>query len=150
MAVGAASSNEHDEAILASLPPPRRLILALARRMLVRQRCRWRWRWLRNTRDVKLCTYNATHGHQVLIRYALDSNDTTFQEGKAGFTNNGFATATVTGIGDEAYSSTIGTPSGPIYTNTLVVLKGSVEVEISAPGDLAPIEALANEVLAKL
>jgi hypothetical protein len=99
---------------------------------------------------VTLCTYTITGKGEVLIRYETQEDDSTFKLGESGFTSNGMTTTTVTGIGDEAYSSTFGKPGDIIYENTLVVLKGSTEVEISAPGDLGPIETLAGEILAKL
>jgi hypothetical protein len=99
---------------------------------------------------VTLCTYTVTGKGEVLIRYETDYDDASFKAGEAGFTSNGMTTSPVTGLGDEAYASTLGKPGDIIYQNTLVVLQGSTEVEIVAPGDVAPIESLAREILGKL
>lgn len=68
--------------------------------------------------------------------------------GRQGFSEHGQTTTDVAGIGDVAYSSTLGT--GPEAINTLVVLKGNTEVLISVASDLAHVEGLARIILGKI
>jgi hypothetical protein len=65
---------------------------------------------------------------------------------KASFNQHSEPTTTVTGIGDAAFTSTLG--SGKYATNTIVVDKGSTELLITVPMvSLTKVEALAKAIL---
>jgi hypothetical protein len=95
---------------------------------------------------VSECMYAASSG-SVLIRYETQMTMADFETGEQGFAMNGVAAAPVTGVGDAAYSSSLG--SGSEAINTLVVLRNTTEVEISAPATLADLEALAAQIITK-
>lgn len=93
---------------------------------------------------VTTCTYNGTPG-QVIIRFQTGENASTFAAGKAGFAKNGETTTDVSGLGDAAYSSSVG--SGQFQTNTIVVLEGSIELLVTAPVTQEDVNALARQIL---
>lgn len=98
---------------------------------------------------VTLCQYPAGNNPaKVLIRYQTPTTPSEFMLGKDGFGQNGLSTMDVAGLGDAAYSSTLG--SGSIEVNSVVFLGKMTEVEISAPVSLDKVEALARAILAKL
>jgi hypothetical protein len=68
-----------------------------------------------------------------------------FTSAKAAFAAHQEPTVDVPGLGDAAYSSTLGTAQ--FQQNTIVALQGSTELLISAPASLAQVEALAHQVL---
>lgn len=94
--------------------------------------------------SVTTCTYNGTPG-QVIVRFETGETPATFQAGKAGFAHNGEPTTDVSGLGDAAYSSSVG--SGQFQTNTIVVLKGSLELLVTAPVMQEDVNALARQIL---
>ena len=93
---------------------------------------------------VTTCTYNGTPA-QVIIRFQTGETSASFQAAKAGFAQNGEPTTDVSGLGDAAYSSTVG--SGQFQTNTIVVLKGSIELLVTAPVMQEDVNALARQIL---
>jgi len=96
---------------------------------------------------VTVCLYaSSTNARNVTIRYQAGMSASDFATAESTFSQHGEPTKPVSGIGDKGYSSTIGT--GQYVTNTLAVLKGSTEVQVSAPASLARIEALAKQILA--
>jgi hypothetical protein len=98
---------------------------------------------------VTVCNYGSgSISDTVIIRYQTAMTQSTFNTGKAGFSSHGESTNDASGIGDAAYSSTIGT--GQAVINTLVVLKGSIEVLVTAPASLAQIDSLVGQILPKL
>jgi hypothetical protein len=94
---------------------------------------------------VTVCLYPSSgNPRNTTIRYETGMSASDFATAKSQFDANGEKTTTVNGIGDQAYSSSVGN------VNTLVVLKGDNEVQIDAPASLAKITALANQILPKL
>lgn len=59
-----------------------------------------------------------------------------------------FPVSSLSGLGDAAVYSTVTGPSGP--GTTVSVLKGNTEVEVTAPAEFAPVEALARQLIAAL
>jgi hypothetical protein len=95
--------------------------------------------------QVTVCLYaSSANPNNTTIRYETGMSASDFTTAQAQFDQNGEKTTPVNGIGDKAYSSSIGS------VNTLVVLKGQNEVLISAPASLAKITALANQIVPKL
>ncbi|HTD49570.1 MAG TPA: hypothetical protein VK771_03160 [Acidimicrobiia bacterium] len=96
-----------------------------------------------------VCLYaTSTNPRNVTVRYRSGMTASDFATARSAFSQHGEPTQPVSGFGDKAYSSTIG--SGQYVTNTFVVVKNSTEVQISAPVSLARVEALANQILAKI
>jgi hypothetical protein len=98
---------------------------------------------------VALCTYRPASGSgQVLIRFESGLTKTSFALVQKSFDNNDQPTQALSGFGDAAFTSTIGT--GEFTTNTVVMLKGSNSVLITAGVPLDKVEGLAKIVLKKL
>ncbi|MGD0321373.1 MAG: hypothetical protein ABSC00_07210 [Acidimicrobiales bacterium] len=96
------------------------------------------------TGTVTVCTYSGSPG-PVTIRFQSGESSSTFEAAEQSFQQHGEPTTDVPGLGDAAYSSTVG--SGQFQDNTIVVLKGSVELLITAPVVLDDINALARQIL---
>ena len=62
--------------------------------------------------------------------------------------SGGQTTTAVSGYGDEAFSSVLPVP-GSVGVTTLVARKGDVEVLISAPTALGPVENLMQKILSQ-
>jgi len=99
---------------------------------------------------VTVCTYTGTSStpSTVIVRFATDSSTATYEAAKAQFAAHQEPTVDVAGLGKAAYSSTLN--AAGLDQNTIVVLKGSTELLISAPAPLAQVEALARQVLPSL
>jgi hypothetical protein len=89
---------------------------------------------------VTICTYPGG----ALIRFQTGETAANFAVGKAGFGQHGESVSDVSGLGDAAYSSSLAS------TNTLVALKGSIEILISSSASLAKERVLMQELLAKV
>ncbi len=95
--------------------------------------------------DVTVCLYPGnSNPRNTTIRYETGTSAAAFATEKTQFDSSGQKTTAVSGVGDQAYSSTLG------KYNTLVVLKGDTELLITAPASLAKIQALAEQILPKL
>jgi hypothetical protein len=103
-----------------------------------------------NNDPVTVCTYKKSDGiGQVLERFETGLDQAGWETSKAGFTQHGEAIQDLPGLGDKAFTSTIG--SGQFVTNTVVTQKGTTNLLITASGaSLAQIETLARQVLASL
>jgi hypothetical protein len=103
-----------------------------------------------NNDPVTVCTYKKSDGiGQVLVRFETGLDEAGWTTSKAGFTQHGEAIQDLPGLGDKAFTSTIG--SGQFVTNTVVTQKGTTNLLITASGaSLAQIETLARQVLASL
>jgi len=100
---------------------------------------------------VTVCTYQQTGGAgQVIVRFQTGMTPASFSANESQFTANGETTTPVTGLGDQAYSSTIGGGGAAPEVNTIVVLKGSNEVLITGPASQAQVQSLATQLLPKL
>lgn len=98
---------------------------------------------------VTLCHYsNGANPSAVLIRFATGMSLTDFKANEAGFAAHGESTTDISGLGDAAYSSTIGT--GASAVNTVVALKSNTEVLITASQPLTKVQALSQALLSAL
>jgi hypothetical protein len=93
---------------------------------------------------VTVCTYNGSPG-SVIVRFQTGEDASTFAADKQRSQQNGELTTDVPGLADAAYSSQVG--SGRSQSNTLVVLKGSTELLITASATFDDINALARQIL---
>ena len=92
--------------------------------------------------SVTVCTYTSTNPIQsVIIRVDTASGAATFAAEKAQFAAHSQTVASVTGVGDDAYSSTLS--GGGFTTNTFAVRKGTAEVQVNGPGTPTQVQALA-------
>ena len=96
---------------------------------------------------VTVCTYKSSTG-QVIVRFASGTTAASFAAAKSQFTAHGEPVTTVTGLGDEAYSSSIGT--GTYAVNSIVLRKGSEELLITGPASLSQVQAFAQQLLPSL
>lgn len=93
------------------------------------------------TSSVTTCAYAVgSNAFGVLIRFQVRQDSASFATGRAGFP----ATATVGGLGDEAYSS-----SANLY-QTLVARKGSTGILITSRANLAAERSLMVVLLTKV
>jgi hypothetical protein len=81
----------------------------------------------------------------VIVRFETAMTPASFAAARTQFDQNGEASTTVSGFGDAAYSSTLG--SGQYANTTLVVLKGSTGLLVTGPASLAQIQALEQQIL---
>jgi hypothetical protein len=98
---------------------------------------------------VTVCYYpQGSNAQQVIVRVQTKMTPTLRAASKSGFEQNGEPTVPITGLGDSAFSSTIGT--GSYVTNTVVVEKGSNELLVTAPAPLGAVQSFASQLLPKI
>jgi len=91
------------------------------------------------------CTYlSGVGGSTVTIRLQTGDGAAAFAIGRKGFDEGGQPTSDVTGIGDEAYQSSV--EFGDVVTNTLVARKGAVEVLVEAVASVDAEKALIQKI----
>jgi hypothetical protein len=92
---------------------------------------------------VTVCQFESST--DLLVRFETSETAPLFAFGRKSFTQHGYPTTAVNGLGTKAYSSRAGAK-----TITLVVLQGKTELLITALAPLAKIEALARLILPSL
>jgi hypothetical protein len=99
---------------------------------------------------VTVCTYpSAGEGtSQVIVRFQTGMSSSDLASSRAQFESTDQPTVDVTGLGDAAFSSTIG--SGSIQTNTIETIQGGTDLLVTAGAPLTGIETLARHVLESL
>ncbi|MES1249005.1 MAG: hypothetical protein ABUS54_15170 [Actinomycetota bacterium] len=90
-----------------------------------------------------VCTYGT-----VIVRFQTGESKAAFTAARKQFDAHGEPTKTYGGLGVQAYSSVIG--SGTYANSTVVALKGSTEVLVTAQTTVAKVAALVKKVLALL
>jgi len=96
-----------------------------------------------------VCTYaGGTPSRTVIVRFQTGQDTNTFADDKAVYDSGGQTATDVSGYGDEAFTSALPVP-GSIGVTTLVARKGDIEVLISAPTTLGPIETLMQKILSQ-
>ena len=93
---------------------------------------------------VTVCQFMNVNGTGLLVRFQTSETAALFAAGRNGFAQHGVATKAVRGLGTKAYSSSIGS------TSTIVVLKGKIELLITANVSLPKVVALAKLILPSL
>src|SRR5262245_2021349 len=96
--------------------------------------------------SVTVCTYppTGTGTSQALLRYQTGSSKSSFSSAREAFDASGQPTTDLDGLGKAAYTSTLGD------TNTVVFLKGSTEVLVTAGAPLEQVRALAEKIAKKI
>jgi hypothetical protein len=99
---------------------------------------------------VTVCTYPPAGGgaSQVIVRFQTGFTKDDVATSRAQFEDTDQPTADVSGIGEVAFSSSLG--SGSVQTNTIETLQGDTDLLITASAPLAGIETLAKQVLQQL
>lgn len=96
-----------------------------------------------------VCTFaGGTSSRTVIVRIQNGEDANSFADDKAVYDSGGQTTTVVSGYGDEAFSSVLPVP-GNVGVTTVVARKGDVEVLISAPAPLGPVEALMQKILSQ-
>jgi hypothetical protein len=96
------------------------------------------------------CQYKGAKADAVEIRIATGETASAFQTERKTFDSSGQPTTTYTSFGDQAYTSTQKMPLGMPNVNTLVVLKGSVEILVSSNASFTSEQSLEQQVFAKI
>jgi hypothetical protein len=98
---------------------------------------------------VVVCRYSPTSGSgSVVLRMQTDMSVSVFNQGRALSDSNGLPTKDLPGFQDSAYTSFI--KAGSIETNTVVALKGTVQILVSSPASIDAEKALETQLFAKL
>jgi hypothetical protein len=96
--------------------------------------------------SVTVCTYKSISPPQsVIVRIDTGTDASAFVASKSQFVTQGETTTPVSGLGDQAFSSTLS--AGSITNSTIVVLKGSASLLVTGSASLAQVEALATQLL---
>lgn len=92
------------------------------------------------------CTYlGGVGGQTVTIRVETQQDHASFADRRRASDADGQPTSDVTGVGDEAYQSSV--EFGDIITNTLVARKGTVEVRVIAVATIDAEKALLTTLI---
>jgi hypothetical protein len=97
---------------------------------------------------IVVCTYSPTSGvGTVIIRIQTDRANADFDTARAQSDSQGIKTSDLQGFEDKAYTSVISAAS--ITTNTVVALKGTVEILVSSPASFDQEKALEQQLFSK-
>jgi hypothetical protein len=97
---------------------------------------------------VTVCAYQGASAGHVTVRFQTQEDAGAFAQGRAGFDSNGEPTKDFPGLGDQAYSSSLGAGSSAI--KTLVARKGAVEILVSSKASVDAEKTLVQQLFAKL
>jgi hypothetical protein len=88
------------------------------------------------TGAVRVCMYTPAPGKSgnAIVRFQGKNDAAQFAAAKAIFKNSGQPMADMSGVGDEAYSSTLS--AGNVVNNTIVARKGSLEILVTSHASL--------------
>jgi hypothetical protein len=97
-----------------------------------------------------VCRYAPVGGGRgnVVVRIQTDTTRALFDQGRATSDHNGLPTADLPGFEDAAYTSTISAAS--VTTNTVVALKGTVQVLVSSGATFDMEKSLEQQIFAAL
>jgi hypothetical protein len=96
--------------------------------------------------SVTTCTYKAAVlSRSVIIGYDTAATATSFTQDRAQIQSRQGPTSTVSGLGDQAYSSSA--TSGKETVNTVVTLQGSLQTIVTGTSTLAQVQSMAERIL---
>lgn len=103
-----------------------------------------------NNSPVTVCRFSgsANPPSNVIVRFQTGETMATFNAEQQTFGQHGEPTTPVSGLGNAAFSSSIG--AGSFTQNTIEVLKGSTTLLVTAPATLAQVQALVTQILPHL
>jgi hypothetical protein len=96
------------------------------------------------------CQFKGAKADAVEIRIATGDTAAAFAAERKTFDSSGQPTKTYAGFGDQAFTSTQHMPLGMPSVNTLVALKGSVELLVSSNASTTAEKALEQQLFAKI
>jgi hypothetical protein len=96
------------------------------------------------------CQFKGAKADTAEIRIATGGTAATFAAERQTFDSSGQPTKTYAGFGDHAFTSIQHMPLGLPSVNTLVALKGSVELLVSSTASIAAEKALEQQLFAKI
>ena len=101
---------------------------------------------VQNNGVVRVCQFSpAGSTGSAIVRFQGQDTAAKFATAKEIFKNSGQTPTDVTGLGDEAYSSSLS--GGSITINTIVARKGSLEVLVTSQASLDQEKAFASKLL---
>ena len=104
---------------------------------------------VQNLTKVVVCRYKPSSGTgSVVVRIQTDMSAQTFATSRSLSDTNGIPTADLPGFQDNAYTSVL--TAGSIVTNTVVALKGTVEILVSSPASFDAEKDLETQLFTKL
>ena len=99
--------------------------------------------------SVTTCTYlSPSHTSSVSIRFDTGSSPSAFASEKALFVTDGETLSTAPDLGGQAFTASANSSRGKV--SSVVVLKGSTEVSVTALAPLDQVVALTNQILPKV
>jgi hypothetical protein len=99
--------------------------------------------------SVTTCTYlSPSHISSVSIRFDTGSNPTALASDKALFVTDGETLSTAPGLGSQSFAASANSSRGKV--SSVVVLKGSTEVAVTAVAPLDQVVALTNQIVPKI
>jgi len=99
--------------------------------------------------NIVVCTYHPTSGiGTVILRIQTDRDSAGFDTARGQSDAQGIKTTDLPGFEDKAYTSTISAAS--ITTNTVVALKGTVEILVSSHASFDQEKSLEQQLFSKL
>jgi hypothetical protein len=96
------------------------------------------------------CQFKGAKAGAAEIRIATGQTASAFAAERTTFDSSGQATKAYAGFGDQAFTSTQKMPLGLPDVNTLVALKGSVEILVSSSATITAEQALEEQVFARV
>jgi hypothetical protein len=96
------------------------------------------------------CQFKGAKAGTVEIRIATGETAVAFAGERKAFESSGQPTKTYAGFGGQAYTSTQSMPTGMPNVNTLVALKGAVELLVSSTASITSEDALEQQLFAKI
>jgi hypothetical protein len=96
------------------------------------------------------CQFKGAKAGTVEIRIATGETAAAFTAERKTFDSSGQSTKTYVDFGNQAYTSTQKMPLGMPSVNTLVTLKGSVELLVSSTASITSEDALEQKLFAKI
>ncbi len=102
-----------------------------------------------NLTNIVVCRYSPTTGTgSVIVRIQTDMSRSVFDQGRRTSDANNLPTTDLPGFEDAAYTSVL--QAGSITTNTVVALKGKVQILVSSAASLEAEKELETQIFAKL
>jgi hypothetical protein len=96
--------------------------------------------------SVTTCTYQAAdRSRSVIIGYDTAATSTSFADDRSQIQSRQGPTTTISGLGNQAYSSSAKT--GQETVNTVVTLQGSLQTIVTGTSTLAQVKSMAEEIL---
>ncbi len=94
---------------------------------------------------VTVCSYFTSNAGSMIVRFEVDSSAEDFLIAREGFDASGQDTEDLKGVGDDAFTTSIG--AGTIVANSVIAIKGSTEVLVTSSASLKKTAKLVKKLL---